>query len=244
LTSELRQHRNAPKLRFPEFQGPWKPGTINQFLNRVVNPVDVDPKELYRQIGVRSHGKGVFHKEPVSGFELGEKRVFWVEPNTLVINIVFAWEQALAITTENEKGFIASHRFPMFAAIQEKTHLPFIFHFFLRKRGKSLLSLASPGGAGRNKTLGQNEFAKLKVVLPELSEQKKNAAFLSLLDQKIAKLKLKKKLLEDYNRGFMHKILNQKLRFTKADRSYSDKFLTMYNQRNSLWRARTTVVNI
>ena len=163
--SDALQKPVVPKLRFPEFKGDWKHGIIRQYLQKLAEPVDVEPDEEYRQIGVRSHGKGLFHKEAVFGSELGEKRVFWVQPNALVINIVFAWEQALALTTEDEKGMIASHRFPMFAPVKGKADLDFAFHFFMRKQGKALLALASPGGAGRNKTLGQSEFMKLKVTV-------------------------------------------------------------------------------
>jgi type I restriction enzyme S subunit len=213
--NDASQGIRVPKLRFPDFQGEWKAGTIRQFLQKVVKPVEVKPELQYWQIGVRSHGKGLFHKEPVFGSELGEKRVFWVQPNVLVINIVFAWEQALAITTDSEEGMVASHRFPMFSPIKEKSHLHFMFHFFMRKQGKSLLALASPGGAGRNKTLGQSEFTKLKVLLPDADEQKKIAAFLGAMDAKLAHLESKKRALNRYKAGVMQKLFSQTIRFTR-----------------------------
>jgi len=213
------QVSRQPKLRFPEFHGDWQAGTISQFLQRVSNPVDVKDDEQYRQIGVRSHGKGLFHKDPVSGAELGEKRVFWVEPHTLVLNIVFAWEQALAITTKSEEGFVASHRFPMFSAVEGQAYIPFMLHFFMRKRGKSLLALASPGGAGRNKTLGQSEFTKLDVILPKSDEQKRVADFLDTIDSKIFALGRKSALLNDYKRGVIEQIFSRTSRFKKGDGS-------------------------
>lgn len=214
---ETLQEFNVPKLRFPEFQSEWKLGTIRQYVQKTVEPVDVKPDEQYRQIGVRSHGKGLFHKEAVSGSELGEKRVFWVQPNALVINIVFAWEQALALTTKNEKGMIASHRFPMFSPIKGKSDLHFMLHFFMRKQGKELLALASPGGAGRNKTLGQSEFMKLKVTWPGSDEQKKIATFLSALESKLEALRRKRAELERYKKGLMQQLFSRKLRFTRED---------------------------
>jgi type I restriction enzyme, S subunit len=212
----------VPTLRFPGFHGHWKSTSISQQLQKVVKPVDVEIEERYRQIGVRSHGKGLFHKEAVFGSELGEKRVFWVQPNTLVINIVFAWEQALAITTDDEIGMVGSHRFPMFASIKDKSNLKFIFHFFMRKKGKSLLSLASPGGAGRNKTLGQNEFLKLKALLPDYAEQTKIAAFLDSLDKKIEMLMLKKCELSKFKRGISKKLFDQDVRFKNNQVAFPD----------------------
>ena len=71
----------------------WKEYTIGQCLERVERPVDVQADEMYTQIGIRSHGKGLFYKEPVTGASLGNKAVYWVEPDCFVLNIVFAWEQ-------------------------------------------------------------------------------------------------------------------------------------------------------
>lgn len=207
---------HLPTLRFPEFSGPWKIGSLGSFVKRANSPVAVEPDTIYREIGVRSHGKGIFHKEPVTGKSLGNKRVFWIHPRAFVVNIVFGWEQAVALTSAAEEGFIASHRFPMYVPVENKTDLNFLLRFFLRKRGKYLLELASPGGAGRNKTLGQNEFAQLDVTLPSLPEQKKITAFLEAVDGKIAVLSQQHKLLQVYKRGMMQKIFSQELRF-KAD---------------------------
>lgn len=207
----------VPALRFPEFKGEWDKYTIDDVLRREGDPVEVKPDERYRQIGVRSHGRGLFHKDAVTGADLGGKRVFHVVPNSFVVNIVFAWEQAVALTTDGEEGFIASHRFPMYLEKDELSFLPFIREMFLRKRGKQLLELASPGGAGRNKTLGQQEFLKLKVTLPKREEQKKIAAFLGVVDAKIAGLKARQEGLERYKRGLMQTLFSQRLRFTKTD---------------------------
>ncbi len=78
---------------------------------------------------------------------MGDKRVFWVEPDCLVLNIVFAWEQAVARTTKSEAGKIASHRFPMFRPKKDKVDLDFVLYFLKSKWGNKLLELGSPGGA-------------------------------------------------------------------------------------------------
>ena len=146
------QQPTVPALRFPEFSGDWNIDRIENYISRVGVPVSIEPEKLYREIGIRSHGRGLFHKEPVSGKSLGNKRVFEVHIPAFVVNIVFAWEHAIAVTSDNEGGFIASHRFPMFVPADGKSTLPFVRYFFIRKYGKHLLALASPGGAGRNKS--------------------------------------------------------------------------------------------
>ena len=206
-------------LRFPEFAGAWKAKPFSDLLERISKPADISADNAYREIGVRSHGKGLFHKEIVTGKELGNKRVFHVVPNALVLNIVFAWEQAVAMTSEAEIGFIALHRFPMFLEKNGQSYLPFIKQMMLTPRGKGLLEIASPGGAGRNKTLGQDAFLKLKPVVPEREEQKKIAEFVDAVACKINLLVEKKSKLQDYKRGVMQRLFGRAMRFTREDGS-------------------------
>lgn len=215
--------KKTPKLRFPEFSGEWEERKCSSIFDKVRNSVDVKENEMYRQIGIRSHGKGLFYKEEVTGKELGNKRVFWVEPNVFVVNIVFAWERAVARTTENDLGLIASHRFPMYKPKEGILDLDYITYFFKTNKGKSLLELASPGGAGRNKTLGQKEFDNLDTVLPEVKEQKKIAKFLSVLEIRIDKQQEKVEALEEYKNGIMQKIFSHERRFKDENGDeYSD----------------------
>ena len=203
----------APKLRFPEFSIDYSTKNISDIANRVINPVLVEDGVEYTEIGIRSHGRGIFHKKKTTSVDIGNKRVFWIEPNLFIVNIVFAWEQAIAVTSEKEVGKIASHRFPMFKASKEEVSTEYLHRFFLTKRGKHLLGLASPGGAGRNKTLGQKEFEKLKVKLPEVKEQNKVTSFLSTVDKKISLLKQKHEKLVLYKKGIMQQLYSQQLRF-------------------------------
>lgn len=207
---------NEPKLRFPEFKDLWNNHKIEDVFDRVGTSVDLDDTLTYREIGIRSHGKGIFHKEETTASEIGNKRIFWVEPNCFVVNIVFAWERAVAKTTDAESGMIASHRFPMYKPKKDVVDLDYITEYFITKRGQNVLTLASPGGAGRNKTLGQKEFAKSVVKLPSLPEQQKIADFLSTIDTVIEKQKATVEAWEERKKGVMQKLFSQEVRF-KAD---------------------------
>ena len=182
------------KSKLGVLPGDWTSMTVGECLEKVEKPVAVEPDKLYTQIGIRSHGKGLFYKEPVSGESLGNKSVFWVEPDCFVLNIVFAWEQAIGKTTENEIGMIGSHRFPMFRPIDNRVYIDYLISYLLTKRGTDILEFASPGGAGRNRTLGQDRFLNSKIILPTIDEQKKIAEILATQDKVIA---LKEKLLQE-----------------------------------------------
>lgn len=195
----------------------WKRRRISEILEKVSDPVDVKPEASYRQIGIRSHGKGIFHKEAITGKELGSKRVFHVKPDCLVVNIVFAWEQAVAKISEKEAGMIASHRFPMYKPRDGLCDIDFLLYFFKTKKGKELLESASPGGAGRNKTLGQQEFSRLTLLLPSLPEQIKIAKILSTWDKAIATTEQLLANSQRQKKALMQQLLTSKKRFSEFD---------------------------
>lgn len=185
------------KTKAGTFPAGWDVYMLGDCLSRVERPVEVKPNELYTQIGIRSHGKGLFYKEPVTGAALGNKAVFWIEPDCFIVNIVFAWEQAIGKTTQSEVGMIGSHRFPMYCPVNDRVDIDYLISYFLTKRGTDILEAASPGGAGRNKTLGQDRFLKSKIILPPIEEQQKIAAILTTQDKVI---ELKEKRLAEKQR--------------------------------------------
>lgn len=210
-----------PKVRFKNDDGgnypAWRTVTIGEILEKQSIPVSVEEETFYREIGIRSHGKGLFHKEPVQGFELGNKRVFEIVPDCLVLNIVFAWERAVSKTTNDEAGMIASHRFPMYKPKSGILDLDYIVRYLITDEGKQLLELASPGGAGRNRTLGQKEFANSKLSLPCYEEQRKISGLMTDLDEIIASTENEISNLEMQKKAVMKKIFSQEVRFTSED---------------------------
>lgn len=198
----------------------WEVVRIQDILERIDNPVEVKADEEYTQIGIRSHGKGIFYKEPVTGKELGNKRVFWVEPDCFVVNIVFAWERAVAKTRKSDKGKIASHRFPMYKVKTNKADLNFICTFFKTQRGNEIMQFASPGGAGRNRTLGQDRFLKSMIMLPPVDEQKKIDDIIACCDSRISlqerKIVEKEKL---YNK-YINKVVSGQTKYFRKDNTW------------------------
>ncbi len=190
----------------------WELRFISDIVDKIKEKLEPEPETFYREIGIRSHCKGIFHKEEVTGESLGNKSVFWIQPDCFVVNIVFAWEHAIAKTTEAEVGMIASHRFPLYKPKADILDLDYLLYYFKTARGKHLLGLASPGGAGRNKTLGQTEFAKLKIPVPSLEEQKRIVSVLSESDKEIELLKQHIDTLKEQKKGLMQKLLTGEIR--------------------------------
>lgn len=139
--------------------------------------VDVELERSYHEIGVRSFGRGLFEKEPISGAQLGTKRVFHIHPGDLVVSNVFGWEGAVAVAGAQHEGMIGSHRFMTWAPSRE-VDVSYIVHYLGSDAGLDQLRRASPGSAGRNRTLSIKNFQGISLPLPDLTEQRRITAHL------------------------------------------------------------------
>ena len=202
-------YKRTPVGLIPE---DWECRVFTDLFTRISKSLAPEATREYREIGIRSHGKGIFHKEPAPGRQLGDKRVFWCQPGTLAFNIVFAWEQAVALVSDNETGMVASHRFPMYKGKASLADERFYLWFFKSPRGKHALGLASPGGAGRNKTLGQGELDFLRVPVPPLPEQTKIAEILSTWDAAIEQTRALIAATRRRKKGLLQELLTRKRR--------------------------------
>ena len=138
----------------------------------VRRPVDVQPDESYPELGVRSFGRGTFHKPVLEGTEVGSKKLFMIEPRDLVFNIVFAWEGAVAVAQQEDAGRVGSHRFLTCVPDPAVASVDFLLYYFLTREGIDKLGEASPGGAGRNRTLGLKKLAAIEVPVPPIERQR------------------------------------------------------------------------
>ena len=137
----------------------------------VRRPIEVDVSKQYYELGTKSFGKGTFHKPAISGAELGTKRIYKIEKGNLVFNNVFAWEGAVAVAKPEDHGRVGSHRFITCVPRHGLATSNFLCFHFLTNTGLEQLGKASPGGAGRNRTLGLKKLEKIQVPVPPIGKQ-------------------------------------------------------------------------
>lgn len=154
-------------------------GKIITLERRQVSP---QSGEMYREIGIKSFGRGIFHKEPVTADEIGGKRVFAVAPGDLVFSNVFAWEGAVALASEAESGMIGSHRFMTYLVDDSIADATYLKHYFTSPHGLDVIRRASPGSAGRNKTLGIKSFEEQLIPVPPIETQRSISGVLDGVD--------------------------------------------------------------
>ena len=138
-------------------------------------PLEVDPDTEYVQIGIRSFGKGIFHRVPIKGEDLSKLRYFELRPNRLIVSNIMAWEGAIAVSGDAEKDCVGSSRFLSYAPAGE-VDLSYINYFFQSEAGRALIRGTSTGTVLRNQTLSIKDFESMEIPLPNLSGQRKVVA--------------------------------------------------------------------
>jgi type I restriction enzyme S subunit len=161
---------------------------VGDVLELVREPIDVEPTTMYRPIGIRSFGKGIFHYDPVEGSELSKLRWFKVRPDELVISNIKGWEGAIAVSSEKELDCIASNRFLTYRPRGDRADVRYLHYYFLSEPGLRLVRRASPGSTDRNLTLGIKAFESLEVPLPPPDVQRQIALRLDTVRSKAEEL--------------------------------------------------------
>ncbi|RZB35527.1 MAG: type I restriction enzyme, S subunit [Desulfobacteraceae bacterium Eth-SRB2] len=208
----LMQELLTGKKRFKDNGGnDWRIRSFGELVEPVSRPIP-KPKEPYLSIGIRSHGKGTFQKI----VELPEKvmmdTLYRIDFQDLVTNITFAWEGAIAIATERDKGGLVSHRFPTYRFREKEADIGFFSHLILSKKFVWDLGLISPGGAGRNRVMSKKNFLKLKVFVPSIEIQEEIGKILTTADNKIKALENYRNTADKQKRGLMQKLLTGEVR--------------------------------
>ena len=137
----------------------------------VRRPVEIDLDGEYHELGVRSFGKGTFHKPLLNGIDVGAKKLYHIHAGDLVLSNVFAWEGAIAVAKPEDTSRVGSHRFITCVAKEEIATPDFLCFYLLTPDGIEKVREASPGGAGRNRTLGLTKLEKITVPLPSYERQ-------------------------------------------------------------------------
>ena len=133
--------------------------------------VEIDPTSSYPELGVRSSGRGTFHKPDLPGVEVGSKKLFRICSGDLVFNIVFAWDGAVAVAQPADEGRIGSYRFLTCVPTADTATVEFLRFYFSTSECLQKLGEASPDGAGRNRPRGLKNLETLEVPVPPISRQ-------------------------------------------------------------------------
>jgi type I restriction enzyme S subunit len=167
----------------------WPRVSLGELLRLERRPVRIEPEKLYREIGIYCFGRGVFHKTPRTGFEVGNKDLFLLKEGDFILQVTFAWEGAVAIVSAAEDGMYGSTRYPTFLVDQTRCVPQFLLNYFKTEEGLQQLIKICPGSAGRNRVLSIRRIPEVSVPLPSVAEQQQIVARIEELAAQIHEVK-------------------------------------------------------
>jgi type I restriction enzyme S subunit len=138
-------------------------------------PVEIEPDQEYRAIGIRSFGRGIIYYPPTRGSELSKLRYFKFPPEALALSNIKAWEGAISLSSDSDAGLVASNRFLFYRPRADDVDIRYIYYYFLSEGGLRQIGQASPGSADRNRTLSMDSFERISIALPAIDEQRRIA---------------------------------------------------------------------
>ena len=138
----------------------------------VRRPVEIEPDRSYPELGVRSFGRGTFHKPALDGSKLTWQKLFLIQEGDLVFSNIKAWEGAFAVAKREDHNRVGSHRYLTCAPVEDIVTANFIWFYLQSQEGLEKVAAASPGSADRNRTFGQKALGAIKVPVPPIDRQR------------------------------------------------------------------------
>ena len=151
----------------------WPRISLSELLRLERRPTTVLPNSEYAEIGIYCFGRGIFHKKPRTGLEVGDKDLFMLKKGDFILQVTFAWEGAVAIVSDAEDGMYGSTRYPTFRVDEHRCVPQFLLHYFKTKEGLQQLINICPGSAGRNRVLNIKRIHEILIPLPSMPEQQR-----------------------------------------------------------------------
>jgi type I restriction enzyme S subunit len=206
-----------PALRFPEFKDEWEHKRLSEFLSEAKKRNE-DLKYGKNEVLSVSGELGIVNQiehlgRSYAGVSVHQYHV--VEVGDIVYTKSPLKANPFGIIKLNKgKAGIVSTLYAVYKVNQQTAYGPFIdYYFSLDANTNRYLRPLVKKGAKNDMKINNAYVLNDRIFAPAIPEQKRIASLFNILDKKIAELRQKKSLLEQYKKGVMQKLFLQELRF-------------------------------
>ena len=211
-----KQQSKKPLIRFPEFKNAWEHKRLNELLSEVKKRNE-DLKYGKDEVLSVSGELGIVNQiehlgRSYAGVSVHNYHI--VEVDDIVYTKSPLKANPFGIIKLNKgKAGIVSTLYAVYKVNQQTAYGPFIDNYFsLDANTNRYLRPLVRKGAKNTLQVTNEEAISAEIFAPAIPEQKRIASFFTVLNKKIAELKQKKNLLEQYKKGVMQKLFSQELR--------------------------------
>lgn len=217
VSSRCGKSDNAPRLRFPEFRGEWVEKKIKEFANCYAGATPSTKERKYWENGtIPWLSSGEVNKKHISftdnfitkiGYDSCSTKM--IPANTVVMALAGQGKtRGTVAITEIE---LCTNQSLASIVTNETVDDKFLL-YYLETQYSNLRAISS--GDGTRGGLNLNIINEYSVFLASLPEQKKIAAFFTLLDRRIQKQRQLVERLKTYKRGVSEAIFERRLNFS------------------------------
>ncbi len=208
VSSRCGKSDNAPRLRFPEFSGEWVEKKLGEIFKKntekntelkITNVICNSAKNGL--IPQREYfDKDIANSENINGYYIIQKYDFVYNPR----KSTEAPYGPVSVYKYPDKGIVS----PLYLCFRatEKINSDFYEFYFKSSSWHRYIYLSGDNGARHDRvSMRDDVFFAMPVNIPSLPEQKKIAAFFTLLDRRIQKQRQLVEFLKTYKRGVIDK---------------------------------------
>lgn len=206
-----------PQVRFPEFKEAWEHKQLSELLTEAKKR-NGDLKYGKDEVLSVSGELGIVNQiehlgRSYAGVSVHQYHVVEVSDIVYTKSPLKANPYGI-IKLNKRKAGIVSTLYAVYTVNKKAACGEFIEHYFsLGANTNRYLRPLVKKGAKNDMKISNAYVLHDRIFVPAVTEQKRIAAFFTVLDKKIELLKQMKELLEEYKKGVMQKIYSQKLRF-------------------------------
>jgi type I restriction enzyme S subunit len=200
-------HADQPNIRFPAFKEKWR----EQRLGKFFSSSRAKGSDGMPTLSVTLN-RGLINRDDMdrkTETNLDSHEHLLVREGDIAYNMMRMWQGAFG--RSRREGIVS----PAYVVLRPlpSADSAYFEHAFRRGRSIYLFWAYSYGITNDRLRLYANDFLRIPFLAPTLPEQRKIAAFLTAVDQRIQQLSQKNALLLDYKKGVMQQIFTQAIRF-------------------------------
>ena len=158
---------------------------LGDILEEVKLPEKVELGKIYKLLGVRWWGEGVFVRERKMGSDLKAKTLYRTVADHIIYNRLFAFRGSFAMLQKAHDGCYVSNEFPIFRAKEHVENGTLVCRYVVHAlNSPQFLAVVDAESTGSTKTsrnrFNQKKFSALEVPIPQSGDELKRAV--ELLD--------------------------------------------------------------
>lgn len=145
----------------------------------------VDASDMYPNFGIYSFGRGLFHKQPISGTATSAKFLRRVTKGQFIYSRLFAFEGAYGMVTDDFDGHFVSMEYPTFVCDPKLICVEYLSYYFKQPPIWRTVAVGSKGLGGRRQRVQPDQILAHEIPLPPIAEQHR---IVSRLDNLVGKV--------------------------------------------------------